>query len=820
MKKTIRIGTRKSDLAVIQAKLVACELERVAPEIRTELVYKMTEGDRIIDKPLLSFGGKGVFVTEFEEALQRGEIDFAVHSAKDLPVDLGEGLTIAGVLIREDARDVLVTLSGRELSGKKTIVTGTSSLRRKAQLKGGKIPNLPWDQDALIRCEDLRGNVLTRLKKLEAGEYDCEVLAAAGLKRLGLLDDERYQFTFLDCEQFIPAGGQGILAVEGREGDVLCDLANRITHRESWISLGFERRVLEILKAGCHEPVGVYSRIQGETLCAWGVYSSSEVDKIWGAGSVVRVEGPVDQWELLAEELVKLLMRKSDGLVCLVGAGPGDPGLITLKGAARLRQCDTVVYDYLSNDGLLEYVKPECQRIYVGKKAGDHSVSQDEINRLLVQHGKEGRMVVRLKGGDPYVFGRGGEEAQALKEAGIPYEVIPGVTSAVAALSSAGIPVTHRGLSRSFHVMTGHTQDGQEKGGLPEDFPEFAKQSGTLVFLMGLGNLSLIVEGLVTSGKAKSTPAAVVERGTMPDQRVIRGTLETIEELVRKARMKSPAIIVAGDTAALDFRSESVLPLAGIRFGLTGTGQFRDKLSGQLERLGAVTAALCRMDLCSYGKSEAVQRELHNLGYYTWLVFTSANGVRIFFQELLEAGLDHRDLGKLQIAAVGSGTAEELKSYGFIADYIPDCFCTESLANGLAKLLHESDRVLIPRSSGGSRILNQVFDQVGIIYCDLGLYEVLGEKKDSKIWAEQIRNLDYLVFGSASGVDGVFASMAPRERQQISAGTACIGRFTANRLKHYGFHAECVAETYDIAGLVECICQTIKHKPTGGYQHE
>lgn len=825
--KVIRIGTRRSDLAVIQAKLVAEALKQAEPGIRTELVYKMTEGDRILDRPLLSFGGKGVFVTEFEEALRKGEIDLAVHSAKDLPMDLAEGLAVVGIPKREDPRDVLVTVRGRDLKEKKEIIVGTSSLRRKAQI--GKIQGIGglFNPEAEVICKDLRGNVITRLKKMESGEYDCEILAAAGLKRLGLLSDERYQFTFLECEDFVPAGGQGILAVEGRENDWICSLAKKISHRDSGICLAFERKVLRILEAGCHEPVGVYSRVQGEHICGWGICP------FCGWDERVAVEGPVSKWADLAMELAGRLKKKKTGFVWLVGAGPGDPGLITKKGIDCLKQCDSVVYDYLSNDQLLDYVKPDCNKIYVGKKAGKHSASQEEINRILVDLSANGDSVVRLKGGDPYVFGRGGEEVLALEKNKIPYEVVPGVTSAVAALSCAGIPVTHRGMSRSFHVMTGHTlvlndQENRD-GSLPEDFPAFAKLSGTLVFLMGLKNLPLIVEGLMAAGKSGSMPAAVIEQGTMPEQRVVRGTLGSIVEEVKKAEIGSPAIIAVGETAGLDFRSKEllsnqsltakeetvraasgakteVLPLAGVKFGLTGTENFVGKLTKRLQKSGAVTETICRMKIRSYGKSETVQKELKNLTSYTWLVFTSANGVRIFFEELLESGLDYRSLGHLRLAAVGSGTAEELKKFGFLADFLPETFCTESLAAGLVKKLTGNDRVLIPRSAAGAEILTQILDQAGIEFCDLGLYDVCGEEKDSMTLVKQMKEQDYLVFGSASGVDAVFGCVEAELLKGGGQKIACIGRFTAERLEHYGFRAAAVAETYDIEGLIKILC--------------
>lgn len=280
--KTIRIGTRRSELAVIQTRLVAEALLNTGMGINTELVLKQTEGDRILDKPLLEFGGKGVFVTEFEQALLRGEIDLAVHSAKDMPMELEEGLDIVAVLKREDPRDVLVTLAGSDLSDKKEVVIGTSSLRRRMQIE--EIGTSLW-LDKPVRCENLRGNVQTRLGKLAEGNYDGIILAAAGLKRLGLWEDSRYQYHCFDCETFIPAGGQGILAVEGRINSDLEPVLNLVDEEEARLCLFLERKVLRLLDAGCHEPIGIYSRLKDGKLEVLGMSHRGEETKkihLWG----------------------------------------------------------------------------------------------------------------------------------------------------------------------------------------------------------------------------------------------------------------------------------------------------------------------------------------------------------------------------------------------------------------------------------------------------------------------------------------------------------------------------------------------------------
>jgi len=500
---------------------------------------------------------------------------------------------------------------------------------------------------------------------------------------------------------------------------------------------------------------------------------------------------------------------KETGVVYLVGAGPGDPGLITEKGLSRLRICDAVVYDSLLSPRLLDEVPDQCRKIYVGKRAGRHSMKQEEINKLLVELAGEGLAVVRLKGGDPFVFGRGGEEIMALSEAGIPYEVVSGVTSAVAALASAGIPVTHRALSRSFHVMTGHTLSAE--GTLPPDFDEFARLSGTLVFLMGLGNLSLIVKGLLNQGKPGDTPAAVIQNGTLPGERTIRGTIESIEEKVLAAGIESPAIIVVGEVASLDFTSTLKQPLKGCRIGVTGTDSFTKRLRKQLESLGGASECILSLLIESCRKGAEMKEAYEKLPSYTWIVFTSANGVREFFRGLLEWGHDFRSVGHVKFAAVGRGTADELLQYGFLADYIPEKYQVQDLAAGLKGLISREDRLLIPRSLNGSKELNEILDETGVPYDDIVLYDVALEGLEAEKRTEALKQLDYLTFSSASGVEAFFRE-ADKEIKEALAGlkVVCIGDITAKALIGHGRKADIIAGVYSIKGLTEAICRDWK----------
>lgn len=504
---------------------------------------------------------------------------------------------------------------------------------------------------------------------------------------------------------------------------------------------------------------------------------------------------------------------KDTGIVYLVGAGPGDPGLITEKGVSRLKSCDAVVYDSLVSDRLLCMVPDSCEKYYVGKRAGCHSMKQEDINRLLVELAGEGLRVVRLKGGDPFVFGRGGEEILALLEAKIPYEVVSGVTSAIAALAGAGIPVTHRALSRSFHIMTGHTLSQEAEKDLPPDFDAFARLSGTLIFLMGLGNLPVIVKGLLKQGKAKETPAAVIQSGTLPDQRTVRGTLEDIQQKVLEAGIKSPAIIAVGQVAALDFASTAKQPLEGCRIGVTGTRSFTGKLCKEFEALGGETKCLLNLCVKSCRADKNMKEAYGKLSSYTWIVFTSANAVREFFTGLLEWGRDFRAVGHVKFAVIGDGTAKELLHYGFCADYKPENYHVRDLAYGLKGIITKEDKLLIPRALEGSRELNEILDGACVEYDDVVLYQVVCEKKETAERKESMKSLHYLTFASASGVRAFFQEADETRKKSLKElQVVCIGDITAKALKQYGREADIIARVYSIPGMTHAICKDWNEK--------
>lgn len=520
-------------------------------------------------------------------------------------------------------------------------------------------------------------------------------------------------------------------------------------------------------------------------------------------------------------------------MVYLIGAGPGDPGLITVKGLEFIKQCDTIIYDRLGTYQLLEMVKPDCRRIYVGKQAGSHYKKQPEINEILVEEGRKGNMVVRLKGGDPFVFGRGGEEVTALLEAGIPFQVIPGITSAVAVPEVCGIPVTHRGTSRSFHVITGHKRADihrSDEGGL-DDYDYIRNQEGTSVFLMGLNRLPQIMERLVQTGAEEHTPVAVISKGTMPGQRIVRGDIQTIADKVNEAKLESPAIIVVGENAALDFTAPNRGPLQNVHVGLIGTPKLREKMRVAIDALGGQSYSIVDMSVEQTEEKNRLRMALEHIEDYSWLAFTSQNTITLFFKWLREWNIDVRKLAHLKLAVVGAGTRDALKVEGYIADYVPDEYTTSALAMGLANVMNDGEKLLLPRAVQGSETMLDILDQGGVVYEEIPVYDVVGRRMES---IQYLKDLDVITFVSASGVRG-FLDVLDAEKKNCGVAhllndidscgdhtdntdgsfkihdimknirIAALGNVTEKALEKAGYHADIVPEVGDIEHLISAI---------------
>ena len=496
------------------------------------------------------------------------------------------------------------------------------------------------------------------------------------------------------------------------------------------------------------------------------------------------------------------------GKVYLVGAGPGDAGLITVKGLKKLKKCDAVVYDRLAAEELLDVLSPDCEKIYVGKEAGKHYKKQEEINRILVECAKKYKNVVRLKGGDPFVFGRGGEEIEALRQYDIPYEVIPGVTSAVAVPECAGIPVTHRGVARSFHVITGHTKNSISS---PDyDYETLGKTEGTLVFLMGLSNLGEIADKLIFAGKSANTPVAVISDGTTAYQRVAKGTLGNIEEKVKEIKLKSPAIIVIGETAEYEYR---YWPGNYKKVGITATEALQEKLQNGLEGLGMQPIPVCKMKVVPTKQMQDLDEELKHLEKYQWILFTSQNAIRLFFQEMKQQLPDIRILGNLKFAVLGSGTAAKLLEYGIKADFIPSSYTVSILGEEFVKIVNEKERVLIPRAVQGNKELTDILKREQIDFTDLAIYDVTGSMTPN---IQCLEELDYLVFVSASGVTAFFEELQSRKLSLPDhIKIACIGKITEKRLMEKYGKADVVAAVNDVDGLLEMMKVAEEEKDKG-----
>lgn len=493
------------------------------------------------------------------------------------------------------------------------------------------------------------------------------------------------------------------------------------------------------------------------------------------------------------------------GMVYLVGAGCGDPELITWKGLNLLRKCDVVLYDDLTAPKLLEETKQGCELLFVGKRYGKHSLPQEETNALLVKKAKEGKLVVRLKGGDPFVFGRGGEEIIALQAEGIPYEAVSGVTSSIAVPAAAGIPVTHRKIARSFHVITGHTAAGGETT-LTENLDTLAKLEGTLVFLMGLHHLEEICDGLMAGGKSADTPAAVISRGTTSQQKTVRAKLGTLAAKVREAKLEAPAIIVIGETAELDFAGTIPHPLRGVKIGVTGTKSITRKLRDRLEEMGAEVTEMDYSTLVPYRENAPLEEEMKKISDYPWAVFTSPNGVDIFFDYLKKLKMDVRRLVDLQFAVIGTGTAAALEKRGIYASYLPEKYDVESLAKGLCENIDKNEKILILRAEQGSEILTEVLDAAGMNYTDVKIYDIHVDEDKRRFANEKVQEMDFITFASGSGVRGFMENGGV-----IPAGTkaVCIGASTAKMLKKYGDYEKITAETFNVDGVVEAILKEV-----------
>ncbi|MCF8061808.1 MAG: uroporphyrinogen-III C-methyltransferase [Deltaproteobacteria bacterium] len=499
------------------------------------------------------------------------------------------------------------------------------------------------------------------------------------------------------------------------------------------------------------------------------------------------------------------------GMVYLVGAGPGDPGLLTLKARECIERADALVYDYLANPAFLEFAREGAELVYVGKKGGCHTRTQEEINRLIVELARSGSCVVRLKGGDPFVFGRGGEEAEELAAAGIPFEVVPGVTSAVAVPAYAGIPLTHRDMTATVAFVTGH--EDPTKGRSSIAWEHLATGVGTLVFLMGVGNLPNIAERLMAHGRSGKTPVAVIRRGTVAEQQTVTGPLGEIAWIVKEKGLKAPAIIVVGEVVSLreTLNWFERRPLFGKRIVVTRAREQASGFLARLTRLGADCIQFPTIRVVPPESWEPLDRAIRDLEAYGWVLFTSVNGVRFFFERLEARGKDARALHGARVGAIGPATAEALRARGILPDLVPDEYRAEAVVEVLGKEALEGVRVLLPRAEKARELLPMELEQRGARVDVITAYRTVKPERDTTRVRYMLERgeIDLITFTSSSTVSN-FLEMFPggedalRDLMKRTA-VACIGPITAKTAEKLGFSVDVVPPLYTIDALTEAV---------------
>ena len=495
--------------------------------------------------------------------------------------------------------------------------------------------------------------------------------------------------------------------------------------------------------------------------------------------------------------------------VYLVGAGPGDPGLITIRGKQCIENADVIIYDYLASPALLKYAQKQAEIIYVGKKGGDHTLSQDKINALIVEKAKTGVTVCRLKGGDPFIFGRGGEEAEILVSNSIPFEVVPGVTSAIAAAAYAGIPLTHRKLTATLAFITGHEDPHKKESTI--DWPSLARGFGTLVFFMGVKNLPEITQKLIDNGRSPQTPVALIRWGTTPSQTTVTGTLENISQRAKKADLKPPAIIVVGEVVQLrnTLKWFEKRPLLGKRIVVTRARQQASDLVRRLSDLGAECLEYPTIKVVPANDAAPLDDAVQNLSTYDWILFTSVNGVKFFFEHLFAMDKDVRALSHLNTAAIGPATAEKMFEYGLKSDIIPQNYRAEAVVDAFRKIKLEGKKILLPRAKEARPVLPVELRKMGAEVDEVAAYLTEKARADTDQLIERLREktVDLVTFTSSSTVQNFKDLLPPENFKQLTKGItiASIGPITTETAIEYGFEVPITAESYTIPGLCDAI---------------
>ena len=509
-------------------------------------------------------------------------------------------------------------------------------------------------------------------------------------------------------------------------------------------------------------------------------------------------------------------MKAIKGKVYLIGAGPGDPGLITIKGLECIENADVIIYDYLASPMFLQHAKKNAEIIYVGKKGGDHTLSQDKISGLIVEKANMGLTVARLKGGDPFIFGRGAEEVEELIKAGISFEIVPGVTSAIAAPAYAGIPLTHRSFTSTVAFVTGHEDPTKEESSI--NWAALAKGMGTIVFLMGVKNLPNITGQLISHGMHNNTPVALVQWGTTPRQFTVTGTLDNIVERVKSAGLKSPAIIIVGQVIKLRETMQwfENRPLMGKRIVVTRAREQASELVKVLSDLGAECLECPTIKVVPPDDWKPLDMAIENLSSYDWLIFTSVNGANFFFERLFKQNRDVRALSNLRTASIGPATANKMFNFGLKSDIVPKSYMAESVIEAFAQEDIKGKKVLLPRAKEARPILPVELAKMGAIVDEVTAYRTkeVRDNLDTLMTGLEQGTIDLITFTSSSTVKNFHALLPPAKFNDLMKGVtiAAIGPITADTAKELGIDVHIVAESFTIPGLCDAIKQFYNQK--------
>lgn len=497
------------------------------------------------------------------------------------------------------------------------------------------------------------------------------------------------------------------------------------------------------------------------------------------------------------------------GKVYLIGAGPGDPKLITVKGMECIQKADVVVYDRLASPRLLTHARPDAELIYVGKSPDRHTLKQDEINMVLVEKALAGKNVARLKGGDPYVFGRGGEEAEKLLEYGIEFEVVPGITAGISVPAYAGIPVTHRDFTSTLGIITGNEDPTKEDTSI--DWSKIATGIGTLVFYMGMANLPHIVDRLIENGRSADTPIALIRWGTRPEQETLVGTLADIVEKVRAAHFKNPAIIIVGEVVTLRDKLSwfEKKPLFGKRVLVTRSREQASVLSEKIEVLGGEPWEFPTIDVVEPDDYAPMDKAITEIEKFDWIILTSVNGVKSFFKRLNDNNRDIRDLKGIRLCAIGPKTKEEVEKFGIRCDFVPNEYRAEAIIEGLKNEDMAGKKVLLPRADIARKIIPDTLKQLGAEVKEVVAYKTVMGAANAQLLRDMLaeKKLHVLTFTSSSTVRNFVKMLnAPNLAELLEGVTvASIGPITSDTAKELGVRVDVEAQEYTIDGLVEAI---------------